>query len=119
MFAGRPTVIFLNAESHPLDKTIHHPLLARPVELDGELVAVYCGDVAVAEFLVKDAVAEGEGGDGAGGFGHQLAFDGERHAAGVHARAPRALTRAFGATSPARGEVKWVVIRVVTRRLVL
>ena len=37
-------------------------------------------DVAVAEFLVKDALADREVGDGAGGFGDELAFDGERKA---------------------------------------
>jgi hypothetical protein len=58
--------------SRPLDETIHHALLARLVELDGELVAVDGGDVAVAEFLVEDAVAEREGGDGTGGFGDEL-----------------------------------------------
>src|SRR5262249_40600878 len=66
--------------SHPLDKAIHHPLLPRLVELDGELVAVDGGDVAVAEFLVEDAVADRELGDGAGGFGDELAFDGARKA---------------------------------------
>jgi len=69
--------------SHPLDKTIHHALLAGAVELDGELVAVDRGDVAVAEFLVKHAVAQCEGGDRAGRFGDQLALDGERHATRV------------------------------------
>ena len=44
--------------SHPLDITIHHALFAGAVELDGQLVAVDRGDVAVAEFLVKDAVAD-------------------------------------------------------------
>src|ERR1051325_8567468 len=44
-------------QSHPLHKTIHHPLLPRLVEGDGELVAVHGGDVAVAEFLVKHALA--------------------------------------------------------------
>ena len=43
--------------SRPLHETIHHALLPRLVELDGELVAVDGGDVAVAEFLVEDAVA--------------------------------------------------------------
>jgi len=32
--------------SHPLDKTIHHALFARLVEMDGQLVAVHGGDVA-------------------------------------------------------------------------
>ena len=44
--------------SHPLDKTIHHAFLAGAVELDGQLVAVDRGDVAVAEFLMEHAVAE-------------------------------------------------------------
>jgi hypothetical protein len=33
-------------ESHPLHKTIHHPLFAGVVELDGQLVAVHGGHVA-------------------------------------------------------------------------
>ena len=73
--------------SHPLDEAIHHALLAGLVERDGELVAVDGGDVAVAEFLVKHAVADGEGGDGAGRFRDQLALDGEGGArAGGRAR---------------------------------
>jgi energy-converting hydrogenase Eha subunit C len=44
--------------SHPLDKTIDHALLAGAIELDRQLVAVDRGDVAVAEFLMEDAVAE-------------------------------------------------------------
>src|SRR5262249_11148087 len=67
--------------SHTLDKTIHHPLLAGFVELDRELVAVDRRDVAVAELLVKDAVADRELGDGASRLGDELAFDGERQAA--------------------------------------
>src|SRR4029077_18277500 len=70
-----------NRLSPPLHKTIHHALLAGAVELDGELVAVDRGDVAVAEFLMKDALAEREGGHGAGRFGDQFALDGERRAA--------------------------------------
>ena len=62
--------------SRPLHKTIHHALLAGLVEMDGELVAVDGGDVAVAEFLVEDAGADGEGRGGAGGFRDQFAFDG-------------------------------------------
>ena len=77
--------------SHPLHKTIHHALLAGLVELNRQLVAVDGGDVAVAEFLVEDAVAEGEGGDGAGRFGDQLALDGERQAAGGGAGTARAF----------------------------
>src|SRR5215471_15952639 len=66
--------------SHPFNKTIDHALLAGAVELDRQLVAVDRGDVAVAEFLMKDAVAEGKRRHRAGRFGDQLAFDGERHA---------------------------------------
>jgi hypothetical protein len=69
------------ARSRSLDETVHNVLLAGFVELDGELVAVYGDNVAVAELLVKDPVAESEGGDGAGGFGDELAFDGRRQAA--------------------------------------
>jgi len=74
--------------SHPLDKTIHHALFASAVESDGELVAVYCRDVAVAEFLVEDAVAQREGGDSTGRFRHQLALDSQRQAAGAAGAAP-------------------------------
>ena len=96
------------AHSHPLHKTIHHAFLAGLVEGDGELVAVDADDVAVAEFLVEHAVADREGGDGAGGFGDQLAFDGERAAAaggvaGVEPNAPPpslALPRKGGGDPP-------------------
>jgi hypothetical protein len=47
--------------SHPLHKTIHHPLFARVVELDGQLVAVHGGDVAVAEFLGRNTRSRGHG----------------------------------------------------------
>src|SRR5215470_6935818 len=77
--------------SHPLDVFVEHPLLAGLVELHHELVAVDGGDVAVAEFLVEYAVADREGGDGAGRLGDQLAFDGEREAsARLVAEAPNA-----------------------------
>src|SRR5262249_31195469 len=66
------------------------PLLASLVELDRELVAVDRGDVAVAEFLVKDAVADRELGNGAGRLGNELAFDGERQAAARLAARARA-----------------------------
>ena len=42
----------------PLHETIHHALLTGAVELNRQLVAVDRGDVAVAEFLMKDAVAD-------------------------------------------------------------
>ena len=72
--------------SHPIDKTIHDPLFAGVVELDGELVAVHGYDVAVAEFQVKHALAakslsrfgfhaEGHGGnDGVGSIGLKVFF---------------------------------------------
>jgi hypothetical protein len=72
--------------SRPLQKTIHHSLLPGAVELDRQLVAVDRGDVAVAKSQVEDAVAQCEGRYGAGGFGHQLAFDGERQALGPLSR---------------------------------
>ena len=43
-----------STNSHPLHKTIHHPLFAGLVEADGQLVAVHGGDVAVAEFLGRN-----------------------------------------------------------------
>src|SRR5712672_3251628 len=70
----RPT----RPNSHPLHKAIHHLLLPRPVEGDGELVALDLHHIAVAEFLVEHAVADGVGRDGAGRFRHQFAFDGQR-----------------------------------------
>ena len=66
------------ARSHPLHKTIHHALLAGLVEMDGQLVAVDGGDVAVAEFQVKHALADREIRGRAGGFGDQFAFDNHR-----------------------------------------
>ena len=50
--------LVFKGSSHPLHKTIHHPLLARMVKSDGQLVAVHRGDVAIAEFLVKHAGAD-------------------------------------------------------------
>ena len=46
---------------NPLHKAIHHALFAGLVEGDGELVAVHGHHVAVAEFLVKHALADSEG----------------------------------------------------------
>src|SRR3984885_9680554 len=62
--------------SRPLDKTIAHLLLAGFFEGDGELVAVDLRHLAVAEFLVKVAIAERELGSCAGGFRDQFALDG-------------------------------------------
>jgi len=42
----------------PLHECVNDALLADLVELDGQLVAVDGGDVAIAEFLMEDAVAE-------------------------------------------------------------
>src|SRR6266849_4242030 len=84
-FRGRPFGPSRNCgrESHPLHVFVEHPLLAGLVEVHDQLVAVDGGDVAVAEFLVEDAVADREGGDRAGRLGDQLAFDHERNAAGT------------------------------------
>ena len=46
--------------SDPLHKPVEHTLLAGAVEIDRQLVAFDAGDGAIAEFLVEDAVAEGE-----------------------------------------------------------
>ena len=43
--------------SHPRDEAVHHLLLAGVVEVDDELVAFHVGHIAVAKFLVEDAVA--------------------------------------------------------------
>lgn len=40
---------------HPRHETIHHPLLPRLVEMDGQLVAVDPGDIAIADFPMKGA----------------------------------------------------------------
>src|ERR1700736_1608697 len=62
---------------HPLHEAIHHALLAGLVELDGQLVAVHRGDIAVAELEVEHAVADREGGSRAARAGDQLALDGD------------------------------------------
>ena len=81
------------------DKPVQHPFLPGLVEVDGQLVAFYCRDVAVAEFLVEDAVADLEGGGGVGdGFRHQLALDDaalHRAAAGAVAGIHLAITDAL------------------------
>src|SRR5262252_3301890 len=85
--------------SHLPDKTVHHLLLAGLVELDRQLVAVDHDHVAVAELLVKHAVAHGKLGAGAGRLGDQLALDGERAGAAGAGEAAHALdgrTRARG-----------------------
>src|SRR5579871_432971 len=48
--------------SRPLDKGIDHALLARFVELHGELIAIDLTHFAVAEFDVKHALAEPKSG---------------------------------------------------------
>jgi hypothetical protein len=63
---------------HPLDKTIDHLLLAGLFKDNGELVAVDLHHLAVTEFLVEHAVVQRKLRNGAGGFCHQLAFDGDR-----------------------------------------
>ena len=90
--------------SRPLDKTIHHALLAGLVEGDRQLVAVDQGDAAVAEFLVEDAVA-GRELRRAGGLCDQLAFDGQWDAV-----ARRAAAAASTAT---RGKAPFILAGVV------
>src|SRR5246127_583541 len=82
--------------SRPLDKTVHDLLLAGLVEGDGELVAVDLHDMAVAEFLVEDAVVERELRHGAGGFCHQLALDSEGAASVAGKAAAKAAARGEG-----------------------
>ena len=57
----RPAAYPRCSGSQPVHKTINHALFARLVEGDGELVAVHGHHVAVAEFLVKHALADREG----------------------------------------------------------
>ena len=71
----------MSSASNPLHETIHHALFAGFVEGNGQLVAVDGDDVAVAEFLVEDAVAGREGRHRTGRFGDEFAFDGEGQAA--------------------------------------
>src|SRR3954466_4228969 len=65
---------------YPLHKTIDHLLLPCLLERDGELVAVDLHHLAVAEFLVEDAVVQGKFRYRAGGLCDQFAFDGHRTA---------------------------------------
>src|SRR5579871_6983436 len=76
-YEGDTLGINVTALLRPLHKAIDHLLLASLVEGDGELVAVDFHHMAVAEFLVEDAVVEGEFRHRAGGFCHQLALDGQ------------------------------------------
>ncbi len=59
--------------------------------------------IAVAELLVKHAVAEAEGRGSAGGLGHQLALDGERRPALGRAGAAGAGRRGQGRARRCRG----------------
>ena len=72
---GRRGVSLTIAGLGPLHKTIHHLLLAGLFERDRELVAVDLDHMAVAEFLVEDAVVQREFRDRAGRFRDQLALD--------------------------------------------
>src|SRR6185312_10092308 len=54
-------------------EAVQHLFLAGTVEIDGEFVTLDRGDVAVAEFLVEDAVADAERGGRVGhGLGHEF-----------------------------------------------
>ena len=48
----------IDGNSNGLNKPVQHLLLAGLVEIDGELVAFDGRDVAVAEFLMEDSVAD-------------------------------------------------------------
>src|SRR5579883_1177393 len=96
--------------SRPAHEAVHHPLLAGLVERDGELIALDPDHVAVAEFLVKHAIADRKGRDRPGRFRHQLALDGERRA---H-RPLRDARRGLHAVRRRRG----VLVEVVLGRVV-
>src|SRR5688572_4533668 len=71
------------ASARPIDEAVEHALLARLVEVDGELVAVDAHDAAIAEFLMKHAIARGEACRGFRIARHELALDDARR--GAHA----------------------------------
>src|SRR5579871_3711790 len=77
-YEGDTLGINVTALLRPLHKAIDHLLLASLVEGDGELVAIDFHHMAVAEFLVEDAVVEGKFRHRAGGFRHQLALNRQR-----------------------------------------
>ena len=66
--------------SRPLDEAVDDLLLAGLVEGDGQLVAIDPDHFAIAELLVKHAVAEREFGGCSGGLRDQLALDRQRPA---------------------------------------
>src|SRR5579871_325205 len=81
------------ADSRPFHKAVDDFLLARFFEGDRELVAVDLHYVAVAELLVKHAVAKIEVRRRAGGFRDQLAFDHQRRALRLGGAARRPIRR--------------------------
>src|SRR3974390_2960182 len=95
--------------SYPLHKTINYALFAGLVEADGQLVAVDRGDVAVAELLVKHALAYDKACGRASRFGDQFAFYGQGGAAGwgvqYAGRSPLSRASFARSISPPRGEV--------------
>jgi hypothetical protein len=56
LYSSRPPAALNSA-----DESVQDLFLAGLVKIDGQLVAVDGGDVAVAELLMKNAVADGEG----------------------------------------------------------
>lgn len=95
--------------SHRSHKPVQHAFLAGLVEVDGQLVAFDGRDVAIAEFLVEDAVADAEGRGLVGdGFGDQFAVDGAAlyaGAAGAVARVGLAIADALDLMAGARAPV--------------
>src|SRR6516225_4274297 len=65
---GRECAVRLSRGSGALDVGVHDLLVAGEVERDGKPVGLDLGDPAVAEFLVEDAVADGEAADRANLF---------------------------------------------------
>ena len=64
--------------SAALDEAVHHLLLPRLVEIDGELVAVDLGDAAIAELLMEHAHADLEPRSFHRARRHQRSVDGDR-----------------------------------------
>src|SRR5687767_317841 len=89
------------SRSRPLDEAVEDAFLAGLVEVDGELVAVHPDDLAIAEFLVENALARGEGAGTLGIARHELALNDARGGAQAAAH----LIGLLGALPSRRGIV--------------
>src|SRR5690606_11048706 len=91
-----PADIMDAAALDAIDEAVDHPLAARLVEVDRQLVAINLGNVAIAELLVKDALALLERRGLTSRGGDQLTLDHQRSALRLVPLAP-ALLRALPA----------------------